>query len=296
MKTTWWLVGVLTIIVTGVMKDLLSNQVEAWLPILARRIVRHQAAKMGLRGSRCEEEWLAHLDETHGGLAQLFVALGTIFVPVRTAMERCRDEGFESLATWFRDRAWWITVPAVVLLFFAYPPHPTRYAAYAVLIPFLLFCGLYLAPPFRRAFAQGYERLNYSARVAVGCLMTPVIGYFAIALSLIPVPLRSQTETRVPDRGGKPQAIVFTASLPIDLQRHVASSRVGTARFNPHRVARAHERRRRKNARPIAPLTLPELEPVDLAKLPAVSLQDQPIPPSRLFPPPVAPHSVRIIR
>ena len=214
MKTgVLWLIGALMLTAGGVLVNLLSNQIEAWLPLLARRIVRYQATKMGPRSSRCEEEWLAHLNQTRGSLAQFVVALGTLLVPFRTVTEKCRDTpgGFkEFAAAWFRDRASWITVPAVVLLIAAYPPNPSRYAAYGVLIPFLLFCALYLAPPFRRAFALGYERLNYFGRIGVGSLTMPIIGYFAIAFADTPATASIQ-KSSVDSRAATRPALIFHA-------------------------------------------------------------------------------------
>lgn len=67
-------VGFAVTIFLGLVKD----EVSAWLPVLARRIIQRAAAKLKEREDvdRYLEEWLAHLQECPGRLGQLFHALG----------------------------------------------------------------------------------------------------------------------------------------------------------------------------------------------------------------------------
>jgi hypothetical protein len=203
------LLSLVGVVVTSLAINLLANQIDTWLPDMARRIVRHQARKMGSRAGRCEEEWLADLDDRRGGLAQLYFALGTLIVPLRIANEETPG----GIVGWA-----WLIVPAgtIVLLLRAYPLEPSRYAAYAVLLQVVIVCAVCLAAPLRRVFAVRYERLNYRGRVGVGGLIVPAICIFTIALSLIPSSRRAATRKQFSGeiRDGKNLAVILLPTLP----------------------------------------------------------------------------------
>ena len=194
MKTllSWWLgsiLGFLGALLGAVLGGLVGNQIEAWLPGIARQIIRWQARSMGAAAARFEEQWIADVNDTPGGLAKLSVALGTLFVSLRTRVERYRHEpgGFKrALALGLWDRASWLVAAVGATIVFFYPIEPSRYAAYAFLFPLFLLAVLFLVPSFRRACRLRYERLAYSWRVGIGGLAVPVVVYFAMAFGLIP--------------------------------------------------------------------------------------------------------------
>ena len=184
-----WLFGALVALVGGVFVNLLSTVFEGWGCRLARRLVRTQARKMGDRAERCEEEWLAHLEDMPGALAKLDFAVSLQFAGVQTLIERWRDgdgEDLRAVAVWLADRASVLPLLALVLLFFVYPFDGYRYASFAVLVPLLLIIGLSLAPRFREAVARTYDRLSYPGRVALSGLVVPLLAYFVVAMDYIP--------------------------------------------------------------------------------------------------------------
>jgi hypothetical protein len=212
-----WLIGV---VVVGVLINLLSSQIDAWLPILARWIVRRQAKKMGQHAARYEEEWLALIEDTPGGLAKLcWVALPTLAIPFRTALNRYLEgpDRLRQLAAWVADRLWWAAAIVLALLLAAYPPNQGRIATYASLVPLLLIFVFALAPGFRRILAVTYDRLNYSQRIAFGGLTLPGAFYFFVALSLLRPTGHSPKDLNIDSSGAETVTMVFLTSQPPDV-------------------------------------------------------------------------------
>jgi len=223
---TW----VLMQIIAPILTNLVSNQIEAWLPMIARRIVRRQAAKMGPRAMRCEHEWLHDLEQRRGGLSQLRYALGLFRVPLLTKIEllRNRTGGLKSAAiVWCSDRAWWSTVVLGVLLVVFYPPDASRRAAYAVIIPVLVTSTLYLWPLGRQATGLVYGRLNYAFRVSVGGLVVPIVVCLAVAWALVAPTWRPPARAALNPRGAlEPKLVVIALPMRIDARENLSGTEV----------------------------------------------------------------------
>lgn len=208
MNASEWFVSV---VLVGISVNLLSSQVNALLPGIARWIVRRQAARMGDQRFVYEEEWLALIDETPGSLAKLFVAIGTAWVPLLTRVEMWRDlpqqDRTLTLAVWIRDHAGGIVVPAMALLLGRYPMHPARYAAYAVLIPLVVLWAVCFSGPLRRWMGSVYERCSYAGRVSIGGLPVPLVACLVLALTFIPLSRRGRVPGRS-DLASKPSIVV----------------------------------------------------------------------------------------
>jgi hypothetical protein len=254
-----WLIS---FVVSGVLVNLLSSQIDAWLPIWALRLVKHQARQMGSRADRCAEEWQADLAQKHGSLAKFCFALGTLLVPLRTRIERgCDAAGGlrPALGAWLQDQAWLITLPAIATLLAAYPPHKSRYAAYAVFIPLILVCAASLSPRFCRGFAGFYEARSFAGRVAMGSLPSLAFWYFVIFIGLVP-PSGEGANRSAPHygRAAKPMVVVMP-SLPVDVDRRQASAstelneitRVKLLPMTPEPVFRGHAVERNEDAQRI---------------------------------------------
>ncbi len=131
------LLGLLALVVwllTTVFGNLVSNQIEAWLPRLARWMARRNARRRSSRAESCEEEWLAHVDATAGGLAKVFVAVSLSWAPWQTLIELWRDRRLDTRAILSYTGAVPIlfVIAGTILLFVRFPPSPSYYAAYAV--------------------------------------------------------------------------------------------------------------------------------------------------------------------
>jgi hypothetical protein len=212
-----WLVEVIALLFGAIFVNLLSNQVEVWMPSFARWVVRHLARTMGPRAARCEEEWLAHLDQTSGGLAQLYVALRMLEVPFRTFIENSRDTP-SGLKSAIRERAGLFTVSiAGALLIASYPPVEGRLPAYAILIPLLIGCALCLDYPHK--LSAVYGRLNYFGRVVVGGFVLPLIVYFPLVWGLIAPSPRPPKKGVIGRQIATRSTFVIFPSLPLDSDR-----------------------------------------------------------------------------
>lgn len=283
--------------VAAVLVALIANQIDASLPSIARWIVRHQARKMGPRAVRAEEEWLAHLDETPGGLGKLVVAIGTLVVPLRT---------IETSVAW---SAWlvyclWILVPLVAVATM-YPPQQDRMASYSIVALALVVSGLFVPARLRAALATCYDHLSYYSRVCLGGAAVPVIGFIVIAWTTI-VTTPNPLETTVAyTRASHEPRLVFLQANAAEFGR--SDARVSEA---PVRV----------RVLPIQPAPIPPEQPslanfnvLDgdsrlpapdalplsvLVGVPALSLPEQPIPSREGYPtagPPPAPMNLRLV-
>jgi hypothetical protein len=307
----------------GVFGNLLANQIEAWLPAVARWLVRQQAAKMGRRSLRCREEWLADLEKKVGGLAKLIYGLHAILIPLRTRIEKSRDTpgGLRVLAAELvRERAWWLTVLAGGLLLAGYPPDPSHYAADAVVISILLVCAIVLGPSLRRAFSRRYDQLNYSARVIFGGLIIPMIALFTIALYSVPPQRQAGVHVPADPRALKSPALVWSP-LPTDSDLAVAGANSTITRVKARdgvlpplqqvvskraplrdsqlpgiRALASRNRPRVTQVLFVGPPAVSVFQSVDLSELTWSDLPKQPIPSQRVSRPPQSPTSLRLIQ
>jgi hypothetical protein len=293
-----FIIGSVCLIVGG----LVVNQLEAWLPGLAHRIVRWQARRMGARAAVYEEAWLRDVEDTPGGLAKLSVALGTIRTPLGVLVERYRDEpgGLNrAVALWLWDRASWVVVAAAaaVVVFF-YPIERSRFAAYAFLFPLFLFVGLSLVGSFRRACRGRYERLAYPWQILVSGMPILAMIYFAIVLALVPPSFRPNQRVAVarPTIGKPPLEVVLSMPRGPDRNDTKAGNETSGSSGPVEEAPDAHEA---PEASPPLPSNRawPEFF---LSMLPSVPLPEQPVPSLQEFTaisgPPVAPSQLRIIQ
>jgi hypothetical protein len=317
------LLGFIGGLIVAILANLISNQIEAWLPLLARRIVRLLANWMGERAERCREEWPAHLDQTVGGLAQLGVALGMVRVPVRMVIDKHRDELgglFGSIGTSILRRTSWVFVPILVLFFVNYPLQPGRYATYAFVLPLLVVGALISAPQFWRATSARYERLGYTRRVFSGGVAFPVLVYFVVVWTLIGPSWQSPRKVNRDTRASARPSITFVQILPKDAlprKTETGNATPTTPRLNPPEtdvvlVRELEPTEDRVLAQEPVPtdggpdhgstppiegaavLSLTEVEQVLLPEQPIPSLQDPP-PPVSLGALPSAPMNLRIV-
>jgi hypothetical protein len=168
----------------SVLANLISNQIDAWLPAIARYIIKYQASKMPAQPLRWEEEWLRDLDRAKGGLAKLVVALRTIGIPLKSVREvwlqRAQSLDYRLFAIWF------VIALAIASLIVVYPPHSSRIASYVVVIVPLVLVGLLWPSPVRDLLVDVYEAQRYVWRVAACGLWVPLITGVIVAQSLVP--------------------------------------------------------------------------------------------------------------
>lgn len=91
--TTEVIVGV----ISGVVAAILSDDILAWSPRLAERLVRFAAKKTPphLR-ERCQQEWLADLSEIPGRFSKLLWAVGTIGAAININRDRLFEIGLSA--------------------------------------------------------------------------------------------------------------------------------------------------------------------------------------------------------
>jgi hypothetical protein len=278
MKTV---LAVLAFVAIAILRGLVSEQFQAWLLLLNRRIVRYAASKMGARAQESEEQWLADLEKVPGRLLQFLFALSLLLHARRNyAIERDfdspdhpqPDHSQNAAVAWIRAHAWWSAVVALVLLLRAYPPGPSYYAAYVVLIPFLGFCALCMGAPFGRLFAWGFERLGFGGRVVVGSLAVPFFASIVTAWSLVPASGHTNTRLRFRAPNRPPTTVIYTPRLATHPTSTVVGRKVLAAK--PHKgSARNPEMVVDDNAVPRV-LALPGIQTSESLSFPAI----EPIP------------------
>lgn len=75
-ESWWWAVGALATLLGGVLLNVVANEVSAWLPSVARRLLTKAAARLPERQRHASlVEWNRELDEIPGGLWPLRFAL-----------------------------------------------------------------------------------------------------------------------------------------------------------------------------------------------------------------------------
>jgi hypothetical protein len=264
-----------------VLKSLVTNLIGDWLlRLIARWIVRYQASTMGEQSARCKEEWLAHLNETSEGWAQLKVALRLLQVPLNTFIEECWDAGLRraTLAS-IRERGALFTVPIAVLLVTVYPPDQTRFAAYPVAIPLLVVCALTITPHCRRALAISYERLNYMGRIVTGGLAVPAIVYFVVVWGWVAPSKHPPKRAVVGSIAATRSPLVVIPALPLDIDSQETmggneySGSPAPTRVSPSSDFFSRRQPRQNNNGLLGTRTLPilmlsELQYIPLPKLP----------------------------
>lgn len=290
---------VLASLAGAVIVNLVSSQIDAWLPSLARMIVLRQAKRMGDRAERCAEEWLATLSETRGGLAHLWFAVGTLKAPLRLRIELLRNHDaclFQIAGAYLDTYAAWLTIPAAALLFSAYPYSNDRRAAYAVVVPFLFLSALWLVPSIRRRIVETYDWLSYWWRVGVGGLTLVLALYFAGAWSRVPPSFSPPNKGVVEVEPLDGPMLVFVASIDFQvdldatdthgrpLHRSVTATRVEQFDTAPQSLEPGTDLLSSRMFDPAANWYL------GLSALPAIPMPAQPIPSPQDFepPPPVA--------
>ena len=316
--------NLLIFIAGGIILNLLSSQIDASLPSLAKWIVRRAARRMA-DSARWEEEWLADLDQTPGGLAKFASALQTWTVPFSIAFESWLERRSVTAGQAARKLlAWTLVISAAALVVYGYSFESSRYASYWVLTALLGSVAVGLSERCRRVVRQRYDRLNYPTRIATGGLALPLIASVVIAVLVIP-PSRRGNAWGFSDAPATPNAavkmvaadepaglILFEVKSPEDLEALSAVSDVGRGRRKRRENRAVGTDRFSGNA--IAPESKPSIidasglsvasieivptkptnlvEALAVSELPAVATPEQPIPSlqtENTLPPPAMP-------
>jgi hypothetical protein len=224
---TDWLIRAFWALLGG----LLSNQIEAWLPALAKWLVRRAAARMPHSTERYEEEWLSLLEETPGGLAKLLRSLGLLSVPISARIEFLKGMPRGHIA---RDIGALLALAVAVAALAPYSLEPSRYAAYSALVIVFGALALGLSPSLQRLVAIAYERMGYASRITVGGLMIPLVVVLALAVSWIPASRRGKHPLPSSEPSAARKTVVVEVGVdaildpplaaPLDLMEHSESS------------------------------------------------------------------------
>jgi hypothetical protein len=170
------------------LKDLLSSQVKAFIPVVARAIVRHQAAKMGGRADESKEAWIADLQATPGELLQLFRAFCTLIAPFWMAVEEFQADPrpfWVKSKSAARKRTWWCVVILALVIGASYPPEPGRYASSFICATCLVALAVPLSPSAKR-ISKLYGARTYGLQLAIGGLTSPLTIALVVAIAYVP--------------------------------------------------------------------------------------------------------------
>ena len=304
--------------VLSILKDLLVSQIKAYIPVLARMIVRHQAAKMGSHAERAKEEWAHHLETIPGELGKLFYALRKLKAPYRKAIEEWQNDlrsFWVKAGSAVRKRAWWLVVVAALVMFRAYPLEPGRYPSYFIYAIFFVVFAVSLSAAAQRVLLDLYGARTYALKLALGGLSSPLAIGLVVAVALLP-PTRHlprgdvhspQKTVREPwvfmvDGSALSSKAAVTAAptaLPVSNGKHpmILQAPVAAAAEEAGAAIAANEKRSGPEVRDADTSFVPELpyitgfDPIALEPSPVVMTLTQPLPSPQSYPvlPPLAP-------
>lgn len=80
------LIGILAALIVAIFGRLLADELNAWTPWMAERLISYAAARLSkARRARWTEEWQSHANELPGSLAKLLHAIGAIAAAYKIA-------------------------------------------------------------------------------------------------------------------------------------------------------------------------------------------------------------------